>query len=179
MVELKTKTIINPNSCFSAILVSWFYVAGCMVLPELPYGSTLLTANLSLTSRPKLRMYATGLSFKKTTKTHKQTHTHTLCVWTHMSCCHQVQYKKGCQPRRANHYPNIKCVNLTNIHRFMSSQDSVNRPCFPHKGIITADSAHPKVMILKHAIVSPKKNHNWWHSPPKSFDSKTVLKKEP
>ena len=94
-----------------------------------------------------------------------------------MSCCHQVQYKKGCQPRRANHYPNIKCVNLTNIHRFMSSQDSVNRPCFPHKGIITADSAHPKVMILKHAIVSPKKNHNWWHSPPKSFDSKTVLKK--
>ena len=77
MVELKTKTIINPNSCFSAILVSWFYVAGCMVLPELPYGSTLLTANLSLTSRPKLRMYATGLSFKITTKTHKQTHTHT------------------------------------------------------------------------------------------------------
>ena len=115
MVELKTKTIINPNSCFSAILVSWFYVAGCMVLPELPYGSTLLTANLSLTSRPKLRMYTTGLSFKITTKTHKQTHTHTLCVWTHMSCCHQVQYKKGCQPRRANHYPNIKCVNLTNI----------------------------------------------------------------
>ena len=74
-----------------------------------------------------------------------------------MSCCHQVQYTKGCQPRRANHYPNIKCVNLANIHRFMSSQDSVNRPCFPHKGIITADSAHPKVMILKHAIVSPKR----------------------
>ena len=86
MVELKTKTIINPNSCFSAILVSWFYVAGCMVLPELPYGSTLLTANLSLTSRPKLRMYATGLSFKITTKTHKQTHTHThiMCVNAHV-----------------------------------------------------------------------------------------------
>ena len=60
LVELKAKTIINPNSCFSAILVS---------------GSTLSTANLSLTSRPKLRMYATGLSFKKTTKTYKQTHT--------------------------------------------------------------------------------------------------------
>lgn len=84
MVELKTKTIINPNSCFSAILVSWFYVAGCMVLPELPYGSTLLTANLSLTSRPKLRMYATGLSFKITTKTHKQTHTHIMCVNAHV-----------------------------------------------------------------------------------------------
>ena len=84
MVELKTKTIINPNSCFSAILVSWFYVAGCMVLPELPYGSTLLTANLSLTSRPKLRMYATGLSFKITTKTHKQTHTHIMCVDAHV-----------------------------------------------------------------------------------------------
>ena len=57
----------------------------------------------------------------------------------------------------------------------MSSQYSVNRPCFPHKGIITADSAHPKVMILKHAIVSPKKNHNWWHSPPKSLDPKKVI----
>ena len=84
MVELKAKTIVNPNSCFSAILVSWFYVAGCMVLPELPYGSTLLTANLSLKSRPKLRMYATGLSFKKTTKKHKQTHTHCVCERT----CH-------------------------------------------------------------------------------------------